>query len=194
MHFGGGVDGRAVGDDAEYELAFGGQLLASECGRLGERDAATTTIERDLEAETIARYDLPPEFRAVDAAKIHARLRRGFLIAHQDGRCLGERLDHQDGRQEWRAGKVTGKEFLVDGDVLDSHQTPPRIVLENGVDEHRRIAVTQALERLRYVDGHSCQSIRTPTASRTREGVRHTAKRTCARLTGRAIARLAKRP
>ena len=46
------------------------------------------------------------------------------------------------------------EEFFVDGDVLDGHEPAAGVVLGDGVDEHRRIPITQAIERLRYVDEH----------------------------------------
>ena len=51
-------------------------------------------------------------------------------------------------------GKVALEELLVDGDVLDGDQPPARLVLGDGVDEHRRIPVAQAIQRLRDVDRH----------------------------------------
>jgi protein-disulfide isomerase-like protein with CxxC motif len=63
---------------------------------------------------------------------------------------------------------VPRKELFVDGDVLDGHQAVTRLMLDDGVNEHGRIAIAQAIERLRYVDGHSCQSTRTPAAPRDR--------------------------
>ncbi len=51
-------------------------------------------------------------------------------------------------------GKVALKEFLADGHILDGDQPAARFVLRNGVHEHRRISITQAIQRLRYVDEH----------------------------------------
>ena len=48
-------------------------------------------------------------------------------------------------------GKVSLEELLVDRDVLDGDDAPPGLVLRDGVDEHRRIAVGQALEDRRDV-------------------------------------------
>jgi hypothetical protein len=39
------------------------------------------------------------------------------------------------------------KIVFVDGDVLVSHEPPPRLVLGNRVDEHRGMAVAQAVEQ-----------------------------------------------
>ena len=51
------------------------------------------------------------------------------------------------------------EELLVDGDVLDRDEAPPRFVLEDGVDEHRRIAVAEAIQRLRDIDRHGAISL-----------------------------------
>src|SRR6185503_11003064 len=44
------------------------------------------------------------------------------------------------------------KEFLVDGDVLDGNEAAARLVLGNGVDEHRRIPVAQPVQEDGDVD------------------------------------------
>src|SRR5262249_49356385 len=40
------------------------------------------------------------------------------------------------------------------GDVFDSDQPPAGLVLRNGVHEHGRVSITQAIQGLRYVDEH----------------------------------------
>jgi hypothetical protein len=44
------------------------------------------------------------------------------------------------------APEVPLKESFVDGDVLDGHQAVTRLMLDDGVDEHGRIAIAQAIE------------------------------------------------
>ena len=67
-------------------------------------------------------------------------------VHQQDGRDLRQRLDHQDARHHRRAGKMSLEEVLVDGDVLDRLDPPPGLVLGDGVDERRRIAVAEAVD------------------------------------------------
>ena len=51
------------------------------------------------------------------------------------------------------------EELLADGDVLDRDDAPPRFVLEDGVDEQRRIAIAEAIERLRDINRHGAISL-----------------------------------
>jgi hypothetical protein len=46
------------------------------------------------------------------------------------------------------------KELLVDGDVLDGDEALTGFVFRDGVDEHRRIPIALAVERL-WSDGHA---------------------------------------
>ena len=50
-------------------------------------------------------------------------------------------------RDDGVAREVPLEELLVERHVLDSHQLPPRFVLGNRVDEHRRVPVTQPVEQ-----------------------------------------------
>jgi protein-disulfide isomerase-like protein with CxxC motif len=49
---------------------------------------------------------------------------------------------------------VALEKFLADGHVFDGHEPTAGFVLRDGVHEHRRISITQAIQRLRYVDEH----------------------------------------
>jgi len=191
VNVGGRMNGGAVGNDAEDEFAFRRELFAGVGGRLHECHSAPTPAQRDFQPEAVARYDLPSEFRAVDAAQIHARLRRRLAVAHENGGDLRKRLDHEHRRQQRRAWEMPLEELFVNRDVLDGDKSTARLVLEDGVDEHRGISVAQAIQRLGNVDRHSCQSSRTPEPARPPET---TATARFERLTRRAVARLAKRP
>ena len=46
------------------------------------------------------------------------------------------------------------KEILVDGDVLMRDEPLAGLVLGDGVDEHGRMAITEAVEEYGDVDGH----------------------------------------
>jgi hypothetical protein len=46
------------------------------------------------------------------------------------------------------------EEILVDRDVLVRDETAPRLVLNDGVDEHRRVAITKAVEEYRDIERH----------------------------------------
>jgi hypothetical protein len=50
------------------------------------------------------------------------------------------------------------KEFLVDGDVLDGDESAADFVLGDHVDEHRRIAVAEAVKENGDIDHgmHKC--------------------------------------
>ena len=83
--------------------------------------------DRDLERQPVARHDLQPELGVVHAAQPGAPDRRAVGAVHQqDGRDLGQRLDHQDARHHRRAGEMPLEEVFVDGDVLDRLDAPRR--------------------------------------------------------------------
>ena len=161
MNDGGRVDVGAVGHQAQQQLALGHDLVVEIRGRLRPGQRRAPALERHLEPKAIARDDLPAEFGVVDAAQVDARIGRSvFALQQEDGGHLGERLEHEHAGHERIAGKVALKELLVDGHVLERDQPPAHLVLGDGVDEHRRIPVAQAIQRLRYVDEHGPQSIR----------------------------------
>jgi hypothetical protein len=47
---------------------------------------------------------------------------------------------------------VSLEEVLVDGDVLDGLDPPPRLVLGNGVNQRRGIAIAETVEGLQDID------------------------------------------
>ena len=102
-----------------------------------------TTCRRNLASSTPRSARRAPSSGAVSA------------IEHQHRRHLRQRLDHQHGRHQRRAREVSLEEFFVDGDVLDRHEPPARLVLGDRVDEKRRIAVVNASEERRKVEGHA---------------------------------------
>ncbi len=147
MDDGGGRDLGGVGDQPQQEVALGDDLIAEirNRPRTGERRAPPP--EQDLQPQAVAGDDLPPEFRVVHAAQIHAGVGRAVpAFQEQHRRHLRQRLEHEDAWHERRPRKVPLKELLVDGDVLDRDETPPRLVLDDRVDEHRRIPVAQPVE------------------------------------------------
>ena len=75
-------------------------------------------------------------------------------LEDQDGRHLGQRLDHEHAGHQWRARKVTLEELLVDGDVLVRDQPVAGLVLGHRVDQQRRIAVVDAVEERWEVNRH----------------------------------------
>ena len=98
-----------------------------------------TTGSRNFALST-PRSQAPDDRRA--AGRVH----------QQDGRDLRQRLDHEHARHQRRAGKMPLEEILVDGDVLDRLDPPPGLVLGDGVNQRRGIAVAEAVEGLRDVD------------------------------------------
>src|SRR4029078_2100649 len=59
-----------------------------------------------------------------------------------------------DGRHDRRSREMALKELFADGDILDGNEPAARFMLGNDVHEHRGIPITQAIQRLRYVDQH----------------------------------------
>ena len=145
----------ALAGHPEQQLGLGHDpaVHLRDAVRAGER--RPPAAERHLEAQPVARHDLAPELRAVHAAQIRPTGGAGALPLHeQERRHLRERLDHQDARHERRAGKMPLEELLVDGDVLHGHQPVPWLVLGHRVDEERWIAIAEAVDHRRDVDGH----------------------------------------
>ena len=129
------VDADAVGHHGEQQIHFGDDLIAHirDAARLRQRRARLQ--QRHLEAQLIARDDLPPELRSIDAVQIHARRgHRPFAVEHQ-GRChLRQRLEHQHARHQRHAWKMPLKKIFVDRDVLVRDETLAGLVLVHGVD------------------------------------------------------------
>ena len=149
------MDADAVRHHGEQQIHFGDDLIADigHAARLRERRARLQ--QRHFEAQLIARDHLPAELRAVDAVQIHARHRhRPFALEHQRRGHLRQRLEHQHAGHQRHAGKMPLKEILVDRDVLVRDEPLAGLVLVHGVDQHRRVAITEAVEEYGNVDGH----------------------------------------
>ena len=147
------MDVRAVGREPEQELGFGDDLIADVRDGLRARERRPPAANRDLEPQPVAGHDLAPELRVVHAAQVDPPLRRAPLALEQENRRhLGQRFEHQHAGQRRRPREVPLKEFFVDGDVLDGHEPPARLVLDDRVDEHRRIPVAQPVQEERNVD------------------------------------------
>ncbi len=142
------------GLESHHQLGLGGDLVVDARDRAHARDRLTARAGRDLQGQAVARHDLQPELRIVHAAQPGAPDGGAPGTVHeQDGRDLGERLDHQDARHHRRAGKMPLEEVLVDGDVLNGLDPASGLVLGNGVDQRRGIAVTEPIDSLGDVDG-----------------------------------------
>jgi hypothetical protein len=85
-------------------------------------DAARGAQDLDVHLQLVAGADRALEARVVDADEVHHRvLVRLHAHGHegQDGRGLGQRLDHQHARHHRLVREVAVEEFFVDGHVLD---------------------------------------------------------------------------
>ncbi len=112
--------------------------------------APAPAAARHVEADAVPRHDLAPELRVVDAAQEDPGVRLPVTrVQQQEGRDLGERLDHQHAGHQRGAGKVALEELLVDGDVLHRHDAPVRLVLGDVVHEERRVPVAQPVDQER---------------------------------------------
>ena len=123
---------------------------------LSARHRPTPRAHRHLQRQPIAGHDGQAELGVVHAAQPRAGDRRRRRRVHeQDGRHLRQRLDHEHAGHQRRAGKMPLEEIFVDGDVLDGLDPPPRLVLGDGVNQRRGIAVAEPVERGLDVDsGH----------------------------------------
>jgi hypothetical protein len=156
MHERGRIDHRFVGPQAEQQFGLGDDLIADVRRRLGPGQRRAPAAQRHLEPQLIARHDLTPEPRPVDAAQVRPFGGPGVAVAlkQQDRRHLRPRLQHEDRGQQRRAWEMSLEELLVDRDVLDRDDPPPGLVLRDGVNEQRRIAVAEAVEEDGDVGAH----------------------------------------
>jgi hypothetical protein len=156
----GRVDFGAIDGQAKQQLALGHNLIVDACRRMRDGERPAPAPQRHLDPQPVAGDNLSPELRIVHTAQVHARAggNRG-VFQNQDRRRLDERFNHQHRRHQRRAGEMSLEEFLADGNVLDRDDAPAGVVLDDGVDQHRRIAVTEAIERLRDIDGHRAISL-----------------------------------
>ena len=75
------------------------------------------------------------------------------------------------------------EELLVDGDVLDGHETPPRLMLGDRVHEHRRIPVAQPVKEngdvnhRRDMPNAGCRMLMFDGAGHLASGIQHLAVR-----------------
>ena len=151
----GRVDPDAIGHNGEQQIHLGHDLIADKRHTARFRHRRARLQQRHFEPKLIARDDLAAELRAVDAVQIDARHRhRSFAIEHQRRGHLRQRLQHQDARHQRHAGKMPLKKILVDRDVLVRDEPLPRFMLVDGVDQHGRVAITEAIEEYGDVHGH----------------------------------------
>ena len=61
---------------------------------------------------------------------------------------LGDGLHNQDSRHDGQVGKVSGKEGLVDGHILDGHDPLLALDLDHAVDQQKGKAVRQDVENI----------------------------------------------
>ena len=146
-----GVDGDAA--EPHHQLRFRDDAVAEVGGAVGPRQAGPARAERHHEPQPIARHDPQSELRVVHAAQEGA-IGAGRLVHQQHGRHLCQGLDHEHPRHQRLAGKVSLEEVLVHRDVLERHDATTGLELGHRIHQRRRIAVTETLDDLRYVQRH----------------------------------------
>ena len=138
--------------DGEQQLGLGHDLIVHVRGRLHARQTRPGSLQRHFQPEAIAGDDAATELGAVDAAERGSRRERcAGTIEDEHRRHLRQRLDHQHGGHQRRAGEMPLKELLTDGHVLHRHEPVARLVLSDRVDEIRRVSVVDAPEERRKV-------------------------------------------
>ena len=138
--------------DGQEQLGLGHDLVVHVRRRLHACETRPGPPQHDLEPKAIARDHAAPELGAVDTAKGRTgRERRAGTIEDQHRSHLRERLDHQHGGHQRRAGEMPLKEILTDGHVLHRHEPVARLVLSDNVDEIRRVSIIDAPEERRKV-------------------------------------------
>jgi hypothetical protein len=148
VHDGRRVHRRRPRIDGEQQRRLGHQLGPHEGGGLDDGQTRAGALEGELEPQLVAGDDAAAELAAVDAAQRHPRRRQPGGFEDQRRGSLRQRLDLQHRRHERHAGKVPLEILLADGDLLHRDDAAAGLVLDDGVDEARGIAVEVArLER-----------------------------------------------
>ena len=141
------IDFRPVRHEAEQQLGFRHDLVSDERHGLRPRQRRPPPSERDLQPQAVARHDLAPELGVVHAAQRDARVgRRIRALQEQNRGHLSQRLEHQHGRQQRRARKMSLEELFVDRDVLDGDETAARLIFRDRVHEEGRIPIAEPIE------------------------------------------------
>ena len=138
----------------EQQVRFGHDLLVDVRDAVHARQRPAVAPERHLEPQTIARHDLPAELRVVDAAQVDADGRRAPASSSSTVEACASASIISTPGMSGAPGKVPLKELLVDRDVLDRHQAASGLVLQHHVQQVRRVAVRQAVDERRDVNGH----------------------------------------
>lgn len=113
---------------------------------------AETALELDdfgLEPKLISRDDGPPELGFVDLGEEdELGLGIGDRMEEKDPAGLGDGLDDEDAGHDLKLREMALEEGFIVGDVLDGDDGPPRLDVQDPVDEKKGIAVGQKLKDL----------------------------------------------
>jgi len=105
---------------------------------------ATPDFHHDLDAKLIAWNHGAPKPGALDPGE---KYQLALAVLHfgeqQDSASLGHRLHDQDTRHHWEAGKVSGKERFIDGDIFDRDDALPARKVNHAVDQQERKTVRE---------------------------------------------------
>src|SRR5687768_11173509 len=106
-----------------------------------------------FEQNLVSRHDRPPPLHFVERHEVHDLGCRVLHHGHHENSTdLRHRLDQQYARHNRLPGKVSLKERLVDGHVLQAYNPLPRLELDDTVHEQKRISVREELQDLLNVD------------------------------------------
>ena len=106
-----------------------------------------------LDPHLVARNHWTAETRLFDAGKDHQLFASVFHFGEQQRSSgLGDGLDDQYSRHDGKVGKVPGKERLVDGDVLDGHDSLPAGQINDAVNEQEGIPMRQDFQDIVNVE------------------------------------------
>src|SRR5271166_1707725 len=97
-----------------------------------------------LNAKLVARSDWPAETRALDAGEQQQLFLSVWKLGQQQNAArLRHGLNHQYTWHDGVVGEMSRKEWLVDGNVLDRHNTLGARDMGDTVDQQERIAMRQ---------------------------------------------------
>ncbi len=103
----------------------------------------------DLDPQRVTGNHGTPEARALDSSKENQLFVSIFKLAEQQHAAgLRHRLDDQYARHDRQIGKVSRKKWLIDCDILNSHDALLADQFNNPINQQERITMRQNLENI----------------------------------------------
>ncbi len=125
----------------ERDVSFGGNLSVDARDAVAATGTASQLNEHDLEADDIARSDLAPEAKAIEAGEEWDAALSSPRGQYSNGSHLRQCLSHKNSGHDWVGGKVSRKERFTNGHGFDSYRTLFRLQLDDAIYQKERRSV-----------------------------------------------------